>query len=315
MWGASFILMERATHAFGPVGVAIGRLAGGAVVLAIVWWVQRGRHHVRWADVPRIAGVALVGTAVPFAVQPYCLGQGFGHSYFAMMVGLVPLATILVSVPMLGVWPTVRQVIGVLGGFACMLLLLHDGTLRGISPGILALALTVPVSYGLGNTYVKWKLSHVHSVPLTTLLLATAAAWLVPLELVPGVLARFGLGGPTQPHDWPMAIGAIAVLGILGTGFAVLLVIWLIVTKGPLFAGMVTYVVPTLALVWGAVDGEVITMRQLLAIAGVLGMVALVQFGGAADAKPQAAGEESAEPHFVPSENPVDVSVAEAIRE
>ena len=28
---------------------------------------------------------------------------------------------------------------------------------------------------------------------------------------------------------------------------------------GPLFAGMVTYVVPTLALVWGAVDGEVIT--------------------------------------------------------
>ena len=87
-------------------------------------------------------------------------------------------------------------------------------------------------------------------------------------------------------------LGAIAVLGILGTGFAVLLVIWLIVTKGPLFAGMVTYVVPTLALVWGAVDGEVITTRQLLAMAGVLGMVALVQFGGAADAKPRAARSE-----------------------
>ncbi len=71
--------MERATHVFGPVGVAIGRLAGGAAVLAIVWWVQRGRHRVDWADVPRIAGVALVGTAVPFAVQPYCLAQGFGN--------------------------------------------------------------------------------------------------------------------------------------------------------------------------------------------------------------------------------------------
>ena len=102
-----------------------------------------------------------------------------------------------------------------------------------------------------------------------------------------------------------MALGSIAVLGILGTGFAVLLVIWLIVTKGPLFAGMVTYVVPTLALVWGAVDGEVITTRQLLAMAGVLGMVALVQTGGAvAEAKSQAMG---AEPHFCPSENPVDV--------
>jgi drug/metabolite transporter (DMT)-like permease len=308
-WGASFILMERATHAFGPLGVAIGRLAGGAAVLAIVWWVQRGRHRVDWADLPRIAGVALVGTALPFAVQPYCLAQGFGHSYFGMMVGLVPLATIVVSVPMLGVWPTGRQVVGVLGGFLCMLLLVHDGTVRGISPGILALALTVPVSYGLGNTYVKWKLSHVHSVPLTALLLATAAAWLVPLEMMPGVLARFGLSGPMPPHDWPMAIGSLAVLGILGTGFAVLAVIWLIVTKGPLFAGMVTYVVPTLALVWGAVDGEVITSRQLLAMAGVLGMVALVQFGGAgAEAKPQAAG---GEPHFCPSENPVDGVLAE----
>ena len=135
-----------------------------------------------------------------------------------MMVGLVPLATIVVSVPMLGVWPTGRQVVGVLGGFLCMLLLLHDGTVRGISPGILALALTVPVSYGLGNTYVKWKLSHVHSVPLTTLLLATAAAWLVPLELMPGMLARFGLSGPTQPHDWPMAVGSIGGVGNFGDG-------------------------------------------------------------------------------------------------
>ena len=74
---------------------------------------------------------------------------------------------------------------------------------------------------------------------------------------------------------------------------------------------MVTYVVPTLALVWGAVDGEVITTRQLLAMAGVLGMVALVQFGGAENAKPRAAGGKDGEPHFCPSENPVDGVIAE----
>jgi len=48
------------------------------------------------------------------------------------------------------------------------------------------MALVVPVSYGLGNTYLKWKLSHYHAVPLTTLVLATAAAWLTPLELCHG---------------------------------------------------------------------------------------------------------------------------------
>jgi hypothetical protein len=272
-----------------------------------VWWVQRGRHRVSAQDVRRIAGVALVGTALPFVVQPYCLSQGFGHSFFGMLVGLTPLATIMVSVPMLGIFPTLRQVIGVVGGLGCMMLLVTDGVNRGISLGVLALALSVPICYGIGNTYLKWKLSHVHAVPLTTLVLATGAAWLVPLELVPGLVARLGLAGPTQPHDWPMAIGAIAVLGTVGTGIAVLAFIHLVVEKGPLFAGMVTYVVPTLALVWGVVDGETITLRQVAAIVGVLAMVALVQFGSVSEKS--RVEEREAEPHFCPSENPADAPV------
>ncbi len=272
--------MERATHAFGPVDVGFGRLLGGATVLAIVWLVGRSRYRVARRDVARIVGVALVGTALPFVIQPYCLSRGFGHSYFGTMVALVPLTTIVVSVPMLGVWPTTRQLVGVVGGFLCMLLLVHDGSMRGMPVHILVLAPMVPVCYGFSNTFLKWKLSHVPTVPLTTLVLAAAAGWLLPLELLPGLVERMGLVRPTTPHDWPMAIGAIGVLGIVGTGIAVLLVIKLIVKEGPLFAGMVTYVVPTLALVWGAVDGDLITARQLVAIGGVLIMVALVQFGG-----------------------------------
>jgi drug/metabolite transporter (DMT)-like permease len=307
-WGASFILMERATHAFGPVGVAIGRLLGGAIVLAGVWWWQRSRHRVSLRDFCRIAGVALVGTSLPFVVQPYCLGRGFGHSYFGMMVALVPLATIVVSVPMLEIWPTKRQLIGVLGGFVCMLLLLQDGSARGMSAGLLALALTVPLSYALGNTYLKWKLSHVHSVPLTALVLAIAAAWLAPLELAPNTLQWLGLAGPPQPNDLALAIAALAILGIVGTGVAVLLFIHLVVKEGPLFAGMVTYVVPVFALTWGAVDGETITSRQLVAMGGVLAMVALVQYGGR-NSRAEVAEPPATEPHFCPSENPTNIEV------
>lgn len=305
--------MERATHAFGAVDVGIGRLAGGAIVLAAVWWVQRGRHAVSIRDFGKIAGVALVGDTLPFVVQPYCINQGFGHSYFGMMVALVPLTTILVSVPMLGIWPTTRQFAGVVGGFLCMCLLVQDGAERGMSPGLLAMGLSVPLCYALGNTYLKWKLSHVHTVPLTTLILAFAAAWLVPLEFFPSALERFGLAGPTQPTDWATAITSLAILGAVGTGVAVLLFVYLVVHEGPLFAGMVTYVVPVVALAWGAFDGEPITRRQLTAMAGVLAMVALVQFGGrkhaATRAKPQAAEgdwEAKQEPHFCPSENPAD---------
>ena len=65
-------------------------------------------------------------------------------------------------------------------------------------------------------------------------------------------------------------------------------------TRGPLFAGMTTYVVPVIALLWGTLDREAISGQQAMAIAGVLGMVALVQTKGAGslatDAKPQAEG-------------------------
>ncbi|MFO0790481.1 MAG: hypothetical protein U0805_13585 [Pirellulales bacterium] len=94
---------------------------------------------------------------------------------------------------------------------------------------------------------------------------------------------------------------------------AVLLFNWLVVKEGPLFAGMVTYVVPTVALVWGA-DGETITSRQLVAMAGVLAMVGVGAGEAAKAVSAVAADDEQREPHFCPSDNPA-VDWAAALKE
>ena len=47
------------------------------------------------------------------------------------------------------------------------------------------------------------------------------------------------------------------------TGVAVLLFIHLVVKEGPLFAGMMTYVLPVVVLAWRSFDGEAISPRQL----------------------------------------------------
>ncbi|HUY93609.1 MAG TPA: hypothetical protein VMV10_33085 [Pirellulales bacterium] len=60
----------------------------------------------------------------------------------------------------------------------------------------------------------------------------------------------------------------------------------MVLDQGPLFAGMVTYLVPVGAMVWGWLDEERVTLLQGVALTGIFAMVALVQYG-AADQPPQ----------------------------
>lgn len=281
VWGSSFILVDRAADALGPVAIAVCRLLGGALVLSLYWASTRQLFKISRSDWGHIFVVASISNALPFVLLPYVMTQADEHAYFGMMVALVPLVTMMSAIPMLGVWPTSRQLIGVLGGLVCMAGVVFDGTQRGISLRVLLLGLTVPITYALGNTYIKWKLDHLHPLPLTVLFLGMGGLMLVPLLCWPAALAAAGIGGPPQPHGWPLAIVAISLLAIVSTGLAILLFIQLVKHQGPLFAGMVTYVIPVLALAWGKYDGEKLTPLQLAAVAGVLAMVALVQWGAA----------------------------------
>jgi len=81
------------------------------------------------------------------------------------------------------------------------------------------------------------------------------------------------------------------LLGMVGTGVATVLFYRLIQERGPLFAGMVTYVVPAEALLWGAMDGETVTRWQIVALGVIFLSVALVQWPASAKSNKPAALE------------------------
>lgn len=284
VWGTSFILLERVTHVFGPVEIGIWRMFSGAAAVAVCWWFTDRSYRLRRRDWLVLIFMALVFTSPPQIVQSYVLHQGFGHSFFGTIVAAVPLLTILVSIPLLRIWPTQRELLGVLGGLACLWFLVEDGMDRGMSIGLLALAMWIPISSALSNTIIKSKLPQVPAAPLTAMLLVVSGLALAPLQLSPATMSTLHLNAPTHtgPPDISTATAVfyLLLLGIVGSGLSTMVFVWMVLKKGPLFAGMTTYVVPVLALLWGAVDGEPITPRQLVAIAGVLAMVALVQAGG-----------------------------------
>ena len=246
-------------------------MAGGAAAIAVYCFAKRQWVKISPRDFGHLTLVSLLANVWPYVVQPYVMRQAGEHGFFGMMVAFVPLATIAASIPLLGLWPTRRQLVGVLGGLACMGLIVWDGTHRGMAPGLLALAVSTPISYALGNTYIKWKLDHLPAAPLTAIFLAIGAVALVPARtLAPHCSAACSLAAPPHPHDWLFAIAALATLGVVGTGVCVLVFVHLIKTQGPLFAGMVTYVIPVVALMWGQFDRERLTGVQVAAIAGVL---------------------------------------------
>jgi len=299
IWGSSFILMKVAGPVFGPMTIAAWRTLGGAAALGAVWWVMtrrkawrggersladlgvagdvvdsrsRGRRAAWWRTYRMLMVPVLIGMAYPWAMQPYLIHKHRHSAFFGMMVGLVPLLTIAVSVPLLKVYPKPRQVVGVLLGFGCMGLLVGVGRRIGVPWYDVLLAASVPACYALSNTYIKRSLSRVEPIRLTTLTLALAGALLLPVGLT------------TEPITWQdasagwAAVGALLLLGVVGTGLAMLMFFGLVQRRGPLFAGMVAYLVPVGALLWGGADNEPITPGQVVALLGILAGVALVQW-------------------------------------
>jgi drug/metabolite transporter (DMT)-like permease len=182
------------------------------------------------------------------------------------------LLTIIVSVPLLRVMPTVRETAGVLLGLLCMGLLLREGGVRGIVGWDLVLAALVPTSYAISNTFIKRRLSGLPPLFMTAMILGLTSIVITPIGA-----ALEGVKPVADAELW-RALGVLAWLGIIGTGIATVLFYRLIQTHGPLYAGMVTYIIPIGAMAWGWVDNETITARQLAALGGVFIAVAMVQW-------------------------------------
>ena len=82
----------------------------------------------------------------------------------------------------------------------------------------------------------------------------------------------------TTPHVTAESVAAIAVLGVVGTGFAYVLNYQIITSEGATIASTVTYLLPVVAIVLGVlVLDESITVPALVGVAVVLAGVALTR--------------------------------------
>jgi drug/metabolite transporter (DMT)-like permease len=164
------------------------------------------------------------------------------------------------------------QAAGLITGFAGAVLIFTPWHTAGglFSAGGLE-CLAASVSYAVSYIYMDRYLARrgIGPVVLSACQLAGAAVLLA---------IALGISGVRTPHVTAGNVAAIAVLGVIGTGFAYVLNYQIITSEGATVASTVTYLLPVVAIVLGVlVLGETITMTTLAGIALVLAGVALTR--------------------------------------
>ncbi len=268
VWGSGFYLMKLAGFAFGPITMGASSTLGGSVVLWGFWAINRSGWNIGKKHILPFLFIALFGYAFPYAVQPFLVNQ-IGHGFIGMMVSLVPVLTMVVSIPILRILPSRIQLVGVLVGIAGMGLMVFDGLERDADPFFLLIAVTVPLCYAISNAWIQRSFQKIPPIVIAALLMTISMVVLTPLALT--------FEQVTFDNRFTTSLIALLLLAVLARGLGMLLFYQLIRSKGSLFASLVTYVIPVEALMWSWVDNERVTAIQIVAIAIILLMVGFVQ--------------------------------------
>ncbi len=267
LWGASFMFIKVGVRELEPITLVAFRMALGALTLvpivAVTVGPRRALRELRAAAAP-LAVIGLMNSAIPILAISWAETR-IDSGLTAIIQASAPLFTALLAIRFSrSERVTGFRLAGLLIGFAGVSLLV------GAQPsGEILAALAVvfsAVCYAGSALFIARRLREVS--PLVTALGALTAASLATLPI-----GLFQL--PGQVPGWKVT-GSVLVLGIAGTGLAYILYYGLLAGAGASRSILITYLVPVLALGYGAVLlGEPVTAAAVVGLALVLGGVAL----------------------------------------
>ncbi|WAZ20275.1 DMT family transporter [Streptomyces cinnabarinus] len=284
IWGFSFLLIKVGTDGYAPFQVTFGRLLFGTAVLAVAMTVRRERLPRGARTWGHLTVAALLLNALPFSLFAYA-ELTIPSTLAGICNATSPLWGMALSLVALSEdRPTRLRVAGLGVGFLGVLTVLGAWQgFAGMDARGTGMALLASLCYPIGWIYVRRTLAGAGSSNLSL----TGAQ----LLLATGQLAVVTPLFTTAPTDFPLLpLLAVAALGALGTGFAVLLQYGLVAEVGPTTAQMVTYFIPVIATAAGvALLGESLTWSTPVGALIVLAGAALTQI------RPRERGETAVE--------------------
>jgi len=237
IWGSSFLWIKIAVQEMGPNTLVAYRVLFGLLFGIVVVLFQRAKWPSTFKEWLPLLILGLTNIAIPFFLISWG-EQVIDSGVASILDATVPLFTILVAHFLLhDDKMTIPKVLGLLMGFAGVVVLMSkdigasSGSLLGQAAVIVA-SVFYAASSIIARKYTEDTPAIFRSVgPLVS---ATGVMW----------LATFLVESPVKVPTLPLIWVALLWLGILGSGFAFILLYYLIHEIGPTRATMVTYLFP-----------------------------------------------------------------------
>lgn len=276
IWGTSYILIKKGLDVFTPAQVATLRLGISAIALLPLAYTHLRRIKMR--QVPLLIIIGITGTGLPSFLFPFAQTQ-LSSSLTGMLSSLAPLCTLIVA------WLFFRKregglksLIGVLLGLAGAIILAWAApnpagqTTQFAYAGFILLAC---FCYATSSNLVGafFKETSALTITVTSFFLVGLPAIIWALSAGKALQTAAAVEGGA---GW-WALGYVAILAIFSTVLSSIIFFKMVQRTGAVFSSTVSYIIPLVALSWGLLDGEGLSLLQLPAIAFILVGVSLTR--------------------------------------
>ena len=258
IWGSSFILMKIGLdNHLGPYQIAALRIVFAGLVL-----LPTTIKHIRHIPGNKLFLVFMSGTMgslLPAFL--FCLAEeGIESSLAGTLNCLTPIFVIVTGALFYNTSTSRNKIIGILIAFIGSFLLLFSKGHMQESKHFIFVSFVVLAAflYGFNVNMVAKHLLTIPSLHIASIALSLNA---IPALLVLIVSGFFNFSQVN--HQLFIAISAAAFLGIVGTAFASIIFYTLVKRAGGVFASMVTYGIPFVAIGWGVFYGEAYNLKQI----------------------------------------------------
>lgn len=265
IWGTSYILIKRGLVAYTPVQLACIRLSVSAI--AFLPFFIKLLHKVSRQQLRYLLVVGITGTAAPSFL--FAIAQTeVSSSVAGILNSMAPIFTLLLGMLFFGSRPSLLKSMGVgigmLGAISLIVLGSQVGLQGNLWYGLFIILATI--CYATSTNVVGF---HLKSVPSLVISAVSFSMVGIPALIYLFTGSEFMAVLRTHPAAWE-SLAAIVILALFSTVLASIIYFRLVQLTSPVFGSTVAYLVPMVALLWGIVDAEQITILHFLGMVLIL---------------------------------------------